>query len=269
MSYILDALKKADAEREQGGVPGLHSRPQAPAPGDDDEEPKGRTMPIIWVGAGAALCLIGVLSWQLLSRETPPAQASAPALPQVPGQAMPEVTAQAPVPAPVALPAAPPVMAQPSERSAANVPAPAPARTPTQTPDAVANAPRVSAAPVRQPPPASPPPQAARVTAAPPPPPPPAQPAPQATAQPPVQAQPSAAQRLPQLHELPDHLRREIPQLTIGGAMYSEIPTQRMLIVNSQVFREGDQPYQGLILEEIRLKSAVFSYRGQRYSVNY
>lgn len=76
-------------------------------------------------------------------------------------------------------------------------------------------------------------------------------------------------QRVPTFNELPEHIRREIPQLTIGGAMYSEIPSQRMLIVNSQVFHEGDQPYQGLLLQEIRLKSAVFKYRDHRYSVSY
>ncbi|MFT3856187.1 MAG: general secretion pathway protein GspB [Aquabacterium sp.] len=75
--------------------------------------------------------------------------------------------------------------------------------------------------------------------------------------------------RIPSYNELPDDIRREIPLLTIGGAMYSPTPSQRMLIVNSQVFHEGDQPYQGMVLEEIRLKSAVFSYRGHRYSVSY
>ena len=30
MSYILDALKRADAERERGAVPGLHSQTAAP-----------------------------------------------------------------------------------------------------------------------------------------------------------------------------------------------------------------------------------------------
>ena len=29
MSYILDALRRADAERERGAVPGLHSQPVA------------------------------------------------------------------------------------------------------------------------------------------------------------------------------------------------------------------------------------------------
>lgn len=71
------------------------------------------------------------------------------------------------------------------------------------------------------------------------------------------------------MSELPEDIKRELPQLMIGGAMYSDTPTSRMLIINSQVFHEGDQPYQGLVLEEIRLKSAVFKYRGYRYAINY
>ena len=71
------------------------------------------------------------------------------------------------------------------------------------------------------------------------------------------------------MQTLPDALRRDLPPLTVGGAMYSDTPTQRMLILNSQVFREGDQPMPELVLEEIRLKSAVFRFRGSRFSVAY
>jgi general secretion pathway protein B len=256
MSYILDALKKADAEREQGTIPGLLSQPKAPAPGDDDDEPKARIQPVVWVGAGVAICLIGVLSWQLLTREAPaPGVASAPAVAPVeavPQEAPPVQQAMAPPPAPLvqqdAAAVPPPVPAPalapapPAQRSA---PAPLAAATPSQTT-------RTQAQPT--PPSATP-----NIT-------------PNSAPTNPAPTPPSGqvgGPRVPSLSELPEHLRREIPQLTIGGAMYSETPAQRMLIINSQVFREGDQPYQGLVLEEIRLKSAVFQYRGQRYSVNY
>lgn len=82
-------------------------------------------------------------------------------------------------------------------------------------------------------------------------------------------AQAPANTRVPGINELPEDVRRDLPQLVIGGAMYSDTPSSRMLIINSQVFHEGDQPYQGLVLEEIRLKSAVFKYRGYRYAINY
>lgn len=51
--------------------------------------------------------------------------------------------------------------------------------------------------------------------------------------------------------------------------MYSDQPASRMLLINNRVFHEGDQPITGLVLEEIRLKYAVFRFQGQRFSVNY
>jgi general secretion pathway protein B len=71
------------------------------------------------------------------------------------------------------------------------------------------------------------------------------------------------------LEQLSDAQRRALPTLVIGGAMHSDNPGSRMLIINNGVYREGDQPAPGLVLEEIRLKSAVFRYQGQRYSVRY
>jgi general secretion pathway protein B len=243
MSYILDALKKADAERERGSVPGLHSRPVAPEPDDEPDGPQRQAVPVLWIAAGAGLCLIVVLSWQLLTRPAV-APTDAPAV---------EVAAND-VPAQTNAPVGQPPMAQQAEAPTATPPeaAPYPAQPPVRQ---ARMQPAEPAAPrIRQPrageftPPARTP--DAQVAA-------PSsrtessnnsKPAPQAS---------NSTQRVPTLQELPDDVRRDIPQLTIGGA------------INSQVFHEGDKPYQGLTLEEIRLKSAVFSYRGYRYLVNY
>ena len=69
--------------------------------------------------------------------------------------------------------------------------------------------------------------------------------------------------------ELPAHIQRDLPKLVIGGAMYSETPANRMRIINSQVFHEGDKLTSDLVLQEIRLKSAVLKYKGYRYGVSY
>src|SRR5690606_20585494 len=67
-----------------------------------------------------------------------------------------------------------------------------------------------------------------------------------------------------------ENLRRGIPPLQVGGAMYSEDPGKRMVVLNGQVFHEGDRPVPELTLEQIRLKSAVFSLPGgQRFVLNY
>ena len=42
-----------------------------------------------------------------------------------------------------------------------------------------------------------------------------------------------------------------------------------MLIINGEVFREGEKPAPDLQLEQIRAKSAVLNFKGLRYSVPY
>lgn len=59
MSYILDALRRADAERQQGGVPGLHTpvSPQAAAPAP-------QSLRLLWGGAAVLLLSFsGALGW--------------------------------------------------------------------------------------------------------------------------------------------------------------------------------------------------------------
>ena len=46
-------------------------------------------------------------------------------------------------------------------------------------------------------------------------------------------------------------------------------PAYRMLIINGEVFREGEKPAPDLQLEQIRAKAAVLNFKGLRYSVAY
>lgn len=293
MSYILDALKKADAERERGTVPGLHSQPQAPAA--DETEPRRTSVPLVWLGAGGALCLIALLSWQLWSRSPGPA----------PTQALgPDMQGVPPTPAnqvdgPPAMPPGPQTPRSSGTGGGDATMAPSPAIAQAQGTGETQPQQRYGATPPPvgrsaehignagmplNPPPNPMPRQPANARAddgagMPPPAAQPAQPPAlagaantqggSATAPAGREAVTPAQARLPSASELPEEIRRELPALVVGGAMYSETPASRMLIINSQVFREGDQPSPGLVLEEIRLKSAVFRYRGHRYGVNY
>ncbi len=51
--------------------------------------------------------------------------------------------------------------------------------------------------------------------------------------------------------------------------MYSDVPANRMLVINSQVFHEGDKVGPDLSLDEIKLRSAVLTFKGHRYQVTY
>lgn len=251
MSYILDALKKADAERErgQGRAPGLHARP-APMV-DDPAEPATRSLGVaVWVIAGLLGALVVVLGWRLWApAEAPqPVQASA----VMPAAPAPRADLQ-PAPVKPVAPAAPviePVAPAPQPRADAARPTEAPAaRTAESMPSITAS---------RNAPPTAPAASGASITEV------------RPAAKPAAPAsRPSEAPALYTPQTLPEAVRRDLPAIAVSGAMYSETPAQRMLIINSQVFREGDQPQPELVLEEIRLKSAVFRFRGHRVLIAY
>jgi general secretion pathway protein B len=69
----------------------------------------------------------------------------------------------------------------------------------------------------------------------------------------------------PLLNELPDALRRQLPALSITGAVYADDPKQRLLLVNNQVLPQGSQVAPEVTLEEIHQRSSVFNFRGTRF----
>ncbi|HUG23075.1 general secretion pathway protein GspB [Piscinibacter sp.] len=190
MSYILDALRRADSERARGSVPNIHAQPAPPVASDAKPQHKAA-----WIVVGVSLGLMVPLAWHLLAADDP-------------------AVAVAAVPEPPATPAP--------------RPAPPPAPAPIEAPAAAVPA----------------------------------------YAEPPAPA-PAAESRIYALNELPDHIRRELPKLTIGGSTYSENPASRFLIVNGQLFREKDTLSRNLSLEEIKLKDAVLKYKGYRYAITY
>ena len=64
-------------------------------------------------------------------------------------------------------------------------------------------------------------------------------------------------------------MRSKLPTLVVGGSMYSPNARSRMVILNGQVFREGDKLAEGLSVERIGIKSTVLAYRGVRFELNH
>jgi general secretion pathway protein B len=259
MSYILDALRRADAERERGrgSVPGIHAQ-QLP-PGAPRDTRTRRPGTLLWVRIGLAVLLLASLAWQWMAHDDGTAAPTDPAR-----------AAQGTV-----TPAAPPPIAPPDPPPPA--PTPATAMEPQAPAAAMAAAPGQPAPEASAPPPPTtrpvPPPRTAPAAV------PRTPPATElATARPgsarakPPQAAASAAAALPRVmsrSELPDDVQRGLPALTIGGASYSQNPESRMLIVNGQIFREGDQLAPNVSLEQIRLKEAVIATKGYRFRIDY
>lgn len=274
MSYILDALRRADAERSRGAVPGLHAQ-NVPA----DNEPAARNFnPLIWAAGGAGALLVAVVVVLVFApwRGHPPAPdarvaatplAPAPELAPAPREAAPATPAIAqgelPPAQPGALvPAARPV--EPPMGRAADTP-PVPTYPPTQqqvnaaaardTLAERAGAGRVATlqtAPQRDARPAPAPVEHYGAPLA-------AAPAPVAT----------RAAAVPNVNDLAPSVRSTLPHLAVGGSIYSDTPSGRMVILNGQVFHEGDKPAADTVLEQIHQKSAILNFRGQRYEITF
>jgi general secretion pathway protein B len=209
MSYILDALRRADAERQRGQVPGIgataagsHVPARAVLP--------ARARLALWLGLFTLISLVfGGLALWLLRQQAPQAPLAAAARAEV-----------APPPAQVAPQAVPPalpvvVSAQPSAPPSAS-PATPPLPAPTEPQQAIPQ----TAAPATGP-----------------------------------------APRPRRLGELTAEQRAGLPPLAVGGAVWSEIASNRLLILDGQVLREGQAVATGLVLLQIRPKSALLRWR--------
>lgn len=230
MSYILEALKKSQAERQLGELPSIHA-PQvqlhdAAASGASRRAPVWLGLGGVTVAAAAALLL-----WQPWK-----AAATAPV-------ATPAVLAQT-VPAPV------PAVVTPA------VPAPAPVPVPvtqvTPVPPAATAAPVHHARPVPEPRQESP-----------------GQGAPPVPAATPVTPAPAAEESVPGMRDLPEPIQRQIPPVAIGGYIYSKNPADRLLLIDKVLRHEGEELAPGLVLEKLQPKAAIFSFKGYRYRVPY
>ena len=223
MSLILDALRKADAERERGSVPSLYSQPVASP--SAEVPPKPRVGPNwLWIAIGIAVGLSGAAAWVMVGRDAAPPGAAATRAPTQPSASTTPPVAPTP-PAVAVAPASPPPSAG-APAVAEPAPWPQPEERKAARPEAKGDVPVRVIGNV-----------------------------------PPAEAQVYARDQLP-----PD-IRAALPQFAIGGSMYSPNPAARSLIVNGQLYREKDRLTPDLMLEEVKLKAAIFSFRGYRFEV--
>ena len=267
MSYILDALRRADAERSRGAVPGLHAH-SVPA----DGEPAARNFnPLIWAAGGAGALLVAVVVVLVFAPWRAPAPdarvgaaplAPAPELAPAPH----DTTAALPSAAQDALPPAQPgaldPAARPVEPPMGRAAYPPPAQTPPTRMPATRDTLAERAATGRVATLQSTASRDQRAVA-----PAPGQQAVEHYGAPqPVAA---AATAIPNVNDLPPGVRSQLPRLAVGGSIYSDTPSARMLILNGQVFHEGDKPAADTQLVQIHQKSAVLDFRGQRYVITF
>jgi general secretion pathway protein B len=220
MSYILDALQRAEAERERSGVPGLHTRTGLPG-----ASPKVLSSRHRATLAAAVVFALGVVAAGLWVWRAPTSIQGA--MPVAVPDANPAPMAQ-PAPVPAVPLTATSVASEPVARVVIPKAAPAlPDTTPVAKP-ATPVTPLVSAA------------IAAKASA-------------------------QAATNTLLLSELPPDIRSQIPALAITGAVYSDNPAQRLLLINGQVLSQGSLAAPDLTLERIGANTSEFSFRGTRF----
>lgn len=238
MSYILEALKKSEQEREQGGVPDIKSvhKPEIPGGGDV----RGSW----WLWLLAAVILVNSVVFAVVYFGDDESGNAAghdqqPALAQRPAA---ESIDKAPPPRQSASPSA--AAAAPSRASAPPRPDPVVEQPrsqvvfsdkPLQLDDTLGN----TAAAEK------------------------------------VQGKTSVTNQTPDdelpagtVSELPEAVRKQIPAIEFGGHVYSSKVKRRSVMINGKRMREGDAVGSGLLLSKITPQGAEFEFQGYRFRLN-
>jgi general secretion pathway protein B len=77
----------------------------------------------------------------------------------------------------------------------------------------------------------------------------------------------SRSMRVLHLEELPPEVRRDVPKISATGYVYSADTGVRIVNVNERSLQEGDELVAGLKLEQIAPDHVLFSFRGYRFRV--
>lgn len=265
MSQILDALRRAEAQRSRGRVPGLHESAGQVTLQPNPVPARGGANRALFLAGGVVLLalLVGLVVMSMRRGDppaavtppvatNPPPTATAPAAPSV------DSALQAPQPPAAASADALPAPAQPAPVIGLPRKAQLPERrveAPREPAREAGREPAREASPGRLPGGQSPSSPAAPTT-------------PRSAADEPraAKAAPETAP-LPTRQELPPDVQRGLPPITVSGSVYSTDPAQRMLVVNGEVWHEGDTLRPGLVLEQIRRRDAVLRYNGVRFTV--
>jgi len=263
MSYILEALRRSQQERELGQVPTLET---AAFPSD-----KAKARPGPWLMAAVGLAMLAVLIALYAALRAPHPQADAALSPTEQEPAAPRPTAAAP-PTPLPrLPADRPAEPKPEASPESSVAEEPSAR---QAPRSKPEAPAVAA-------PARPRPKPAAAI--------PERPAKEKIPEdlrrdieafkdqvrqersgkgekkPAAQGNKARSGTQPQDLRLPSEIRSRLPAFFMSAHVYDKDPGKRFVLINSLKHRQGDKSREGIGVEEILPDGAVLSFEGHSF----
>ncbi|MFO7787868.1 MAG: general secretion pathway protein GspB [Halospina sp.] len=229
MSYILDALKKSEAERSNTdpGESG-HRLSFASTPGKE----RGIWPYLLAVALMANAAVVAYLAWP----DSGPGNDA-----EVPAEA-------APVPSPqpeeaTTATTAPEAPAQKDAREESEAPETASASQKTSdasSPVAAAENPPASSEETDQNPPEE-------VTS------------PDQTAE--------APEDVPPIHDMPSAVQKRVPEMTFNGHVWSSRASSRSVMINNRLLREGAR-FQGMVIEEITTAGVVFRMDGHVFEID-
>jgi general secretion pathway protein B len=234
MSFILDALKKSESDRQRQSGPALFEVKVAP--------PRTGLPP--WAIAVAALLVVnlGIVMWMLWrhpATPTPDTSAGAAALPGVGQPQAAGATTPAPAPPSVSLPApAPPSVSLPAPAAAPPAAAPSPALLPnpgasngaSDNPDDYAPAADPAGSPLLG-----------------------------------NRVRHGTVDGVPLYQDAAASPGTRIPQLRLDLHVFALRPQDRFVMINMHKLREGDSLPEGVRVDSITPEGAVLSYSGSRF----
>lgn len=231
MSYILDALRRAERERNLGKAPSL----QVVMQHDAGDRPRN-TARLLLI-AVTLLAVAGAIAALLLRQ------------PSAPEPRISETPAAAPAVAPAAPEAVAALTDEAPELSSLDdlaEPEPAPIAPPEVEPDLGEIAEPVVALQPEDLQQTAPPPPTVDAEIAPPP------------------TQPANAGSVPLLRDLPPAYRADFPALSVEVHVFDRLPEKRWIMIGGRRYREGEVLGEGPRIVEINEEGIVFDYRGQQ-----
>jgi general secretion pathway protein B len=79
---------------------------------------------------------------------------------------------------------------------------------------------------------------------------------------------PVPGNRIYSISELPDEIKQRLPALLISTHIYSQEKSERLTSINGHIGREGQEIMSGITLESITPDGAVLRYQGFKFKVN-
>lgn len=231
MSYILDALKKSERERQRGKIPTINSihdpSPVSPANHFSNQRTKYSAISVLFLVVAAAAIIWYWLKY-LPTTDTPVVMEQASTMTEAEKgnlsiHSPDSSAAESPAPATLA----------PVENNIAILPPPPTITTHSKKikllPDQAIQ-PEVKEKAARPP-----------------------------SREPPV---------IPNIRDLPTSIQTTIPELNLAGHTYSDTPEKRMIIINGDILREGDRVSDMVKLIEITWTGVILDHNGEQFTVD-